>query len=79
MVEESKIIKREEISITKSDNHYFLEISNNYYDIYRSFDNLDDLIKHLKKYPIENKEKVITEIKLRNRAEEMEKRGLTSN
>lgn len=58
------MIKREEITIHKSPRgHYFLDISNVEYDIYKAFNKLDDLIRELMKYPIENKDKLIKEIK----------------
>ena len=57
------MIKREEIKVHKSDNHYFLEIDSPGYDIFRSFDTLDDLIKHLMKYPIKAMDELIKEIK----------------
>ncbi|MEK6879820.1 MAG: hypothetical protein AABY22_09450 [Nanoarchaeota archaeon] len=69
-------IKREAISVRKVATHYFLEITDEFYDILKAFPTIDDLIKELKKYPIENRGKLITEIKLRNTAEEMKKRGL---
>lgn len=56
-------IKKSEIDVHKSGNHYFLEINSKNYDVFRSFDTLDELIRTLRKYPIENREKVIAEIK----------------
>lgn len=57
-------IKRSEIDVHTSDEHYFLEIhSHPYFDIFRSFNTLPELLNHLKKYPIENKSKIISEIR----------------
>jgi len=47
-------IKKSEIDVIKSREHYFLE---------RSFDSLEQLIAHLRQYPILNKQKVISEIR----------------
>jgi len=56
-------IERDEIDVHKSDKHYFLEIhAPPYFDIFRSFDSLINLIAHLKLYPIKNKQKIIKEI-----------------
>jgi deoxyadenosine/deoxycytidine kinase len=75
-----KTIKRNEIDIIKSQRHYFLDINSEYYSVYRAFDRLEDLIKHLreinKKIHIEDLNKIITEIKLRNTAYKMEEMGV---
>lgn len=61
-------IKRDEIDVHKSNEHYFLEIhAEPYFDIFRSFETLDELLNHLKKYPIENKNKIIKEIRKNDR------------
>ena len=69
-------IKRQAISVTKGAKHFFLEITDDFYDIFKAFPTLDDLIKELKKYPIEDKDKLIAELRLKNTADEMQKRGL---
>ena len=58
-------IKRENIQIVKANRiraRIYLSIVNKEYDIFRAFENLNLLIEHLKKYPIENKESIIKEI-----------------
>jgi len=73
-------IKRDEIDINKSDNHYFLDIhAQQYFDIFRIFDSLDELINHLKKYPLENKNKIISEIRLRETANKLKEANLGEN
>ena len=59
------MIKKENIDIYKADrknSRFYLSIVNKEYNIFRAFKTINELIGHLKKYPIENKEEVLKQI-----------------
>jgi len=61
------MINREDINIfCREDNkgHIFLEINNNEFEVFRSFEDVNKLIEHLKQYPINNIDFLIDDIKL---------------
>jgi hypothetical protein len=62
-----KMITKRDLNIYASEKHYFLEIENKEYSIFRCFNSLKELISHLSLYPLENKEQIIREVYINER------------